>query len=404
MNLFKFPINGKNPAGIALFAAGLFVLAGGIVFLSSAKNNNELDIQSVKGAKQLSSSIGETDGKLDADNDGLLDDLETILGTDIQKADTDGDGYEDGEEVENGYNPLAVAPGGKYTLSEFEKIKIDIQNFDQEVYAGLFGKEENNAIIPISAMLTISPVISPTAVISSTPAPVISPAVLVSPTPTPEISPVLGLLKEKNINKDWSYLLYIPSGFDKTKEYPLILVFSGAGSVISDVVDNWRGEADKNGFIVAALLPYEKKYPSGNIVESYPWGEADDFAVSVLKGIKKEYKVDGNNIFLAGYFTGATTAYIVALEGGIKFKGVIPIGGYLPLEAGIVNKLINADGLNFYVIHGGNDIDLKTMVAQEKTLVQYGAKMSFVTLPDIMISEYSAEEQEHIAEWMNGLK
>ena len=44
--------------------------------------------------------------KIDSDSDGLSDMLESIYGTDINNPDTDGDGYTDGEEVDNGYNPL----------------------------------------------------------------------------------------------------------------------------------------------------------------------------------------------------------------------------------------------------------------------------------------------------------
>ena len=42
----------------------------------------------------------------DSDLDGLTDDLENYYGTDINNSDTDGDGYSDGDEVNNGYDPL----------------------------------------------------------------------------------------------------------------------------------------------------------------------------------------------------------------------------------------------------------------------------------------------------------
>lgn len=42
----------------------------------------------------------------DADSDGLSDQEESALGTDSNKADTDGDGYSDGIEVEGGFDPL----------------------------------------------------------------------------------------------------------------------------------------------------------------------------------------------------------------------------------------------------------------------------------------------------------
>jgi len=43
---------------------------------------------------------------LDSDKDGLINDLEEFYGCDPNNPDTDGDGYLDGDEVENGYDPL----------------------------------------------------------------------------------------------------------------------------------------------------------------------------------------------------------------------------------------------------------------------------------------------------------
>lgn len=43
--------------------------------------------------------------EVDSDHDGLWDDWEIALGTDLTKADTDGDGYSDGEEMQNSYDP-----------------------------------------------------------------------------------------------------------------------------------------------------------------------------------------------------------------------------------------------------------------------------------------------------------
>ena len=52
-------------------------------------------------------------GKLDSDNDGFPDPDERAFGSDPYNPDTDGDGYEDGAEIDNGYNPLITSPGDK---------------------------------------------------------------------------------------------------------------------------------------------------------------------------------------------------------------------------------------------------------------------------------------------------
>jgi hypothetical protein len=51
---------------------------------------------------------------LDSDNDGLTDKEETeVYRTNPKNPDTDGDGYKDGDEVRNGYNPLGPGKGVK---------------------------------------------------------------------------------------------------------------------------------------------------------------------------------------------------------------------------------------------------------------------------------------------------
>lgn len=62
------------------------------------------------------------DGGLDSDDDGLSNFREQLLGSDYTKADSDGDGYSDAEEVGKGYNPAgtgALTPQQQEILSRF---------------------------------------------------------------------------------------------------------------------------------------------------------------------------------------------------------------------------------------------------------------------------------------------
>ena len=70
-----------------------------------------VEIFKPEDAEDLSDVIKEIFGvfdltKGDSDLDGLTDDMEDHYGTDINNPDTDGDGYPDGDEVDNGYDPL----------------------------------------------------------------------------------------------------------------------------------------------------------------------------------------------------------------------------------------------------------------------------------------------------------
>ncbi|MBI5733624.1 MAG: hypothetical protein HY973_01620 [Candidatus Kerfeldbacteria bacterium] len=68
-------------------------------------------------------STGVTENDLavnDSDGDGLNDKEEEFYGTGKNNPDTDGDGYKDGDEVKNGYNPLGT---GKLTIPKYQTVK-----------------------------------------------------------------------------------------------------------------------------------------------------------------------------------------------------------------------------------------------------------------------------------------
>jgi len=75
--------------------------------------------------------IGFLEGK-DSDQDGLNDSLENAIGTDYLKSDTDGDGYNDQDEILNNYNPLGSG-----------KINID-KNFVEKNLGKIFLQTEKN--------------------------------------------------------------------------------------------------------------------------------------------------------------------------------------------------------------------------------------------------------------------
>jgi len=67
---------------------------------------------------------------VDSDSDGLSDELELKLEIDPQNPDSDGDGYKDGEEVNNGYNPLA----GNLDNGVERRVEVDLSNQKMKYY------------------------------------------------------------------------------------------------------------------------------------------------------------------------------------------------------------------------------------------------------------------------------
>ncbi|MBI2459364.1 MAG: L,D-transpeptidase [Parcubacteria group bacterium] len=63
------------------------------------------------------------DVNLDSDHDGLTDEMEIKFKTDINKPDTDGDGYADGLEIAHSYDPASKIKRAKL----LKKIQIDLK-------------------------------------------------------------------------------------------------------------------------------------------------------------------------------------------------------------------------------------------------------------------------------------
>jgi len=66
--------------------------------------------------------LNQLESGFDRDNDGLSDREEILWNADVNKWDTDGDGYEDGREIRNGYAPDNYAPARLLTSSAAREV------------------------------------------------------------------------------------------------------------------------------------------------------------------------------------------------------------------------------------------------------------------------------------------
>lgn len=103
---------------------------GAINILSkfNAKSGSAVSSQNENNNPDLSYSFVDDD-----DNDGLSNAKEIIYGSDLKIADTDNDSYLDGDEVENGYDPL-VAGSERLTGRKTQNLTIQYFRWVQEKY------------------------------------------------------------------------------------------------------------------------------------------------------------------------------------------------------------------------------------------------------------------------------
>lgn len=140
----------------------------------------------------------------DADNDGLSDVQEQVLGTNPQSPDTDGDGLQDGPEaLEHGCNPLVRDSDGDF-LNDWDEVntyRTECGNPDTDGDGLTDGVEVTQGTDPLTPSAatatasatapTLTPTQTPTASTTPTtgPSETPSPTATVTQTPTPSITP-----------------------------------------------------------------------------------------------------------------------------------------------------------------------------------------------------------------------
>lgn len=142
-----------------------------------------------------------------------------------------------------------------------------------------------------------------------------------------------------------TYKVHIPLDYDPGKETALVINLHGGGGNAESHIKTTQMDkaADKHGFIVV--------YPDGTGKEFlgrkfYSWnagrccGDAkekniDDigFISAMLEKMEKDFNIDGNRVFVAGYSNGAQMAYRLACEMSDKIAAIAPVAAVGSLDA-----------------------------------------------------------------------
>lgn len=121
------------------------------------------------------------------------------------------------------------------------------------------------------------------------------------------------------------YRLFIPSTYDKSKTYPMIVLLHGAGGDENNFFDRYEGLwpklAEERGYIIAAV---NGRGPvSGYAKEN----GAEQDVLDVTSLVEKNYKIDPTRIYLGGHSMGAGGTWRIGLEYRDRFAALAPIAG-----------------------------------------------------------------------------
>lgn len=170
------------------------------------------------------------------------------------------------------------------------------------------------------------------------------------------------------------YRIFIPSSYDGSKPFPLIIALHGMGGDETSYFDSYgpgafKVEAEKRGYIVAC--------PKGRQSASMYMGSAEKDVMDVLEDVKRAYRIDTDRIYMTGHSMGGYGTWSVSMNYPHVFAALAPVaGGGNP---GGMSKISHIPQL---VIHGDND---KTVPVERSRVMVEAAKKLNVELKYIEI-------------------
>ncbi|HUP50824.1 MAG TPA: prolyl oligopeptidase family serine peptidase [Thermoanaerobaculia bacterium] len=124
------------------------------------------------------------------------------------------------------------------------------------------------------------------------------------------------------------YQVWIPAGYDSSRQWPAILFLHGAGERGSDnrrQTEVGLGPALREGIVSVPAVIAFPQCPD----EGYWAGPERHIAMAVLDAVEKEFSIDKRRVTLTGLSMGGTGTWILAAENPRRFAAIAPVCGWV---------------------------------------------------------------------------
>ena len=181
-----------------------------------------------------------------------------------------------------------------------------------------------------------------------------------------EDKPKTGFIDKTFKNADGTtspYVVFVPTGYDGTKEYPTILFLHGSGETKSDKKGS---KMPVEVGLAPAIKKREKDFPFLVVIpqsEKRTWGAASDDgkrALAMLDAVQAEYKTDAKRQYLTGLSMGGYGTWSLAAAYPDRWAAIVPICG-----GGNVKDAEKIKGIPTWVFHGDADAAVKVERSRE---------------------------------------
>lgn len=138
----------------------------------------------------------------------------------------------------------------------------------------------------------------------------------------------------KDAGKEMEYSLFVPTSYDKSKKYPLVIALHGLGGNPQQFMRT-RGvmeQAEKRGYIVAAPMGYNERgwygvlgLKSKNMNPENLGELSEKDVMNVLGIVKKDYSVDPDRVYLMGHSMGGGGTWHLGIKHAGEWAALAPI-------------------------------------------------------------------------------
>jgi len=192
------------------------------------------------------------------------------------------------------------------------------------------------------------------------------------------------------------YRVYVPTTYDSSKSYPLVIALHGMGGDENSYFEAYnKGEfkvvAEDRGYIVAC--------PKGRKPASMYMGDAERDVMDVIEEMKRAYRIDPDRIYLTGHSMGGFGTWSIAMNHPDVFAALAPVAGGVTNPANM-SKIAHIPQI---VVHGDKDPTVpiersRVMVAMGKKL---GVELKFIEVPGGDHGSVVAPTFKDVFEWFD---
>ena len=165
----------------------------------------------------------------------------------------------------------------------------------------------------------------------------------------------------KAADKEMSYSIYVPKGYDKKKSYPLMVALHGLGGSDRGMM-RYRGFtqlAQKHGYIVVAPMGYSSRGWYGSRGQTSRRGNPRNLGelserdvMNVLAIIRKEFPIDNSRIYLMGHSMGGGGTWHIGMKYPDIWAALAPVAPAPPRN---INDLAKIKHVPVIVVCGDKD-------------------------------------------------